>query len=612
MKIILYKKCILSNSYSEVFDVFHKTKDPLTNEETVALQRYLSSLTKYEITADNVYVPNSGKITLELDFDYENVSNNIYEYNYMYLEDTDNNFRRYCFIDDITVVNGLAVISFSEDIWSNYASSMEIRKSLLVRSRVTKYGSYYIENGIVHDTRYNIPFYSIGMEYEGNNPLIVKNRQGEVTNNGIIKDSNIPDNRVAMGVTIQVYNLTEAGKNNTRDIYTGIVPVGLTSPNNQRDVYGTPSQFINRLNFILEQSNSQQVTINNEKRYYEVMEVYAIPRDFNILKNKVNTADALFSIKITDNWTDYFLIKNIFNSNTDNTLNEGNKLFNKEGELIHCTSFEYENDFKRLGIGLFSNIIPVVNNGTKTNIEVYFKRDYTQWGFYFNIQNKLINITQDLLVEAPISVQSADVTQQQAAARELKAMNAKMSIAGGAIGIANGIVGTAVGVGSSVMAGVGTMHGPIQSRAGYGVSVIQNAGNAQTSFNSGIGGGIMQVIQGAKELEIANREMFSTTKGVSSISDGLLNARIGIVELLIDSDNDIEVQANIDNTGYICNEIVDNLFIKPLNEENNVYNVMRFDYVNIYGAFTQKIARILRKILLDGFKIWYDETQINV
>lgn len=604
MKITLYKKCILSNSYSEVFDVFHKTEDPVTKEETVALQRYLSSLTKYEIVADNVYVPNSGKITLELDFDYENVSNNIYEYNYMYLEDTDNNFRRYCFIDDITVVNGLAVISFSEDIWSNYASSMEIRKSLLVRSRATKYGSYYIENGVVHDTRYNIPFYSIGMEYEGNNPLIVKNRQGEVTNNGIIKDSNIPDNRVAMGVTIQVYNLTEAGKNNTRDIYTGIVPVGLTAPNNQRDVYGSPSQFINRLNFILEQSNSQQVTINNEKRYYEVMAVYAIPRDFNILKNKVNTADALFSIKITDNWTDYFLIKNIFNSNTDNTLNEENKLFNKEGELIHCESFEYENDFKRLGIGLFSNIIPVVNNGTKTSVEVYFKRDYTQWGFYFNIQNKLINITQDLLVEAPISVQSADVTQQQAAARELKAMNAKMSIAGGALQIRKGMLDTSIGIGNALLGGA------IGGVTGTGM-IISGAGGFVNGTTE-IGKGITSIIGGAKELEIANREMFSTTKGVSSISDGLLNARIGIVELLIDSDNDIEVQANIDNTGYICNEIVDNLFIKPLNEENNVYNVMRFDYVNIYGAFTQKIARILRKILLDGFKIWYDETKINV
>ena len=599
MNITLYKKCILSNSYSEVFDVFHKD-----NNDKVALERYLASLQKYEIVADNVYVPNSGKITLELDFDYENVSNNIYEYNYMYLEDTDNNFRRYCFIDDITVVNGLAVISFSEDIWSNYASSMEIRKSLLVRSRATKYGSYYIENGVVHDTRYNIPFYSIGMEYEGNNPLIVKNRQGEVTNNGIIKVDNIPDNRVAMGVTIQVYNLTEAGKNNTRDIYTGIVPVGLTAPNDQREVYGSPQQFINRLNFILEQSNFQQVTINGNKRYYEVMEVYAIPRDFNILKNKVNISDALFPITITDNWTDYFFVSNIFNSVTDNVLNEGNKLFNKQGELIHCTSFEYENNFKRLGIGLFSNIIPIVNNGTKTNIEVYFKRDYTQWGFYFNIQNKLINITQDLLVEAPISVQSADVTQQQAAARELKAMNAKLGIAGGALQIHKGMLDTSIGFGSALLGGA------IGGVTGTGM-IIGGAGGFVNGTTE-IGKGITSIIGSQKELEIANREMFSTTKGVSSISDGLLNARIGIVELLIDSDNDIEVQANINNTGYMCNEIVDNLFIKPLNEENNVYNVMRFDYVNIYGAFTQKIARILKKILLDGFKIWYDETKINV
>lgn len=153
MKITLYKKCILSNSYSEVFDVFHKDSN-----NKVALERYLASLQKYEIVADNVYVPNSGRITLELS--EGNV--NVYEYNYMYLEDVENNFRRYCFIDDITVVNGLAVISFSEDIWSNYASSMEIRKSLLVRSRATKYGDW------------SIPFYAPGMGYEGNNELLIK------------------------------------------------------------------------------------------------------------------------------------------------------------------------------------------------------------------------------------------------------------------------------------------------------------------------------------------------------------------------------------------------------------------------------------------------------
>ena len=150
MNITLYKKCILSNSYSEVFDVFHKDSN-----NKVALERYLATLQKYEIIADNVYVPNSGKITLELSED--NV--NVYEYNYMYLEDTDNNFRRYCFIDDITVGNGLADISFSEDIWSNYAKDMKIRKSLLSRSRITDYGTY------------KIPFFMPGMQYESNNGL---------------------------------------------------------------------------------------------------------------------------------------------------------------------------------------------------------------------------------------------------------------------------------------------------------------------------------------------------------------------------------------------------------------------------------------------------------
>lgn len=590
MNITLYKKCILSNSYSEVFDVFHKDSN-----NKVALERYLASLQKYEIVADNVYVPNSGKITLELNED--NV--NIYEYNYMYLEDTDNNFRRYCFIDDITVVNGLAVISFSEDIWSNYASSMEIRKSLLVRSRATKYGGWLI------------PFYAPGMAYEGNNNVVIKNSQGEVTNNVIIENDDIPYNRVAMGVTIQAYNLTGAGKNNTRDIYTGIVPVGLTASNNQRDVYGTPAQFIDRLNFILGQSNFQEVTIYNEKKYYEVVEVYAIPRDFNILKNTVDTNEALFSIKITENWTDYFFINNIFNSSTDNTLNTGNKLFNKYGELIHCMSFEYENDFKRLGVGLFSNIIPIVNNGTTTNVDVYFKRDYTQWGFYLNIQNKLINITQDLLVDAPISVQSADVTQQQASARELRSLNAKLGIASGSLGIMNGVMETVTGW-STV--GLGMALGNVVDAAPFaGTETVHKGFSGVFNGMAKTGDGILGIIGSNKELEIANREMFSTSKGVSSSGDGLLNARIGIVEVLIDSDNDTEVQANIDNTGYVCNEIVDDLFNKPITDTvATAYNVMRFDFANVFGNFTQKIAKALRAILYSGFKIWYDETQINV
>ena len=210
MNITLYKKCILSNSYSEVFDVFHKDSN-----NKVALERYLASLQKYEIVADNVYVPNSGKITLELNED--NV--NIYEYNYMYLEDTDNNFRRYCFIDDITVVNGLAVISFSEDIWSNYAGSMEIRKSLLVRSRATKYGSW------------SIPFYAPGMGYEGNNPLKI---------NTMLNVPISTDNPSAMNILcqLQTYTLSEKGEISDRQVYTTIVSyAALVQPSNTRKLF---------------------------------------------------------------------------------------------------------------------------------------------------------------------------------------------------------------------------------------------------------------------------------------------------------------------------------------------------------------------------------------
>ena len=242
MNITLYKKCILSNSYSEVFDVFHKTKNPVTNEETVALQRYLSSLTKYEIVADNVYVPNSGKITLELNED--NV--NIYEYNYMYLEDTDNNFRRYCFIDDITVVNGLAVISFSEDIWSNYASSMEIRKSLLVRSRATKYGDW------------SIPFYAPGMAYEGNNTVVLKDIDGTVIDNDYTRTSPL---QVACAVNIQLYNLTAQGVANNRILLTGVFAF---SYGGDKHLYGSTDMLLQLVRELTQLSAGTQVSYNGK------------------------------------------------------------------------------------------------------------------------------------------------------------------------------------------------------------------------------------------------------------------------------------------------------------------------------------------------------------
>ena len=589
MKIILYKKCILSNSYSEVFDVFHKTKDPLTNEETVALQRYLSSLTKYEITADNVYVPNSGKITLELDFDYENVSNNIYEYNYMYLEDTDNNFRRYCFIDDITVVNGLAVISFSEDIWSNYASSMEIRKSLLVRSRATKYGDW------------SIPFYAPGMEYEGNNPLKFTDLAG---NNIQLSDTN--NRNVALICQLQVYNLSQEGVISDRKVYTvaantldieqseGTFVFPLKKTPAKESVYEIIRQLYIKSSakeFIVPGTN------NLPSLYYQISNVLLLPAYCVTGQSKTNT---IGMVNITGSATCVFYKLDI--SIGDIPSNDS---------MVFVKTITLDKNFKRVGIGCITNLQPVVENGTSIEVKIGIAYDDFSVGVYLVFQNKIIEITNDFLLEIPISVQTADVTQQQLANRELKTMNAKLGIANAGIDIATGYMGAIINAG---MIGLGVEMNAVLPATSYsGMSTgMKGAGGFASSINS-VGKGITSLIGSQKQLEVANRSMFATNKGTNINYNVMLNARFGIVIAYMQPDNESEVQANINNTGYVCNEIVDNLFNKPITDTvATAYNVMRFDFANIFGNFTQNIAKALRAILYNGFKIWYDETKINV
>lgn len=563
MKIILYKKCILSNSYSEVFDVFHKTKDPITNEETVALQRYLSSLTKYEITADNVYVPNSGKITLELDFDYENVSNNIYEYNYMYLEDTDNNFRRYCFIDDITVVNGLAVISFSEDIWSNYASSMEIRKSLLVRSRATKYGDW------------SIPFYAPGMEYEGNNELKI--------NELFEKPQNY--RQVAIICQVQLYQLSEQGRVSKREIYEFFVSSKVDTQSSYilMPVQSAYSTILDLIAY----SSVNKITFNNEEWNYEIYNIILLPEIFNVSFEVVSPISVLKKSNVTT----------CINLLPDSVVGNESIVYTAE-KTINC-------NFKQFRIGTILSAFDVVQNGTPLKVKLGYFASKTEFGLYINFQNQIYDITNDFLLELPVSVQTADVTQQQASARELKTMNAKLGIANGALQIRKGMLDTSIGFGSMLLGGaVGGVTG---------IGLMTGGAGGFASGTSEIGKGITSIIGSKKELEIANRAQFVSNRGVKLLTNIALTANYGIVIFEIQPDNETEVQANIDNIGYVCNEIVDNLFNKPITDEvATAYNVMRFDFANIFGNFTQNIAKALRAILYNGFKIWYDETQVNV
>ena len=540
MIIKLYKNCILTDAYSEVFDVYHKD----ANNKT-ALDRYLATLEQKTIETLHTYVTNSGKISFDLN---DEDGTEFYDFNYMSITDEVNNFTRFCFIDAVTVLNGIAVVSYIEDIWSNYAPSLQMRKSLLTRSRIIDYGSY------------KIPFYSLGMEYQGNNELKITS---------LFEN---PSNKFNLIMQTQVYKLSEQGELSERDIIESYVALK-QEDNTYRSSFSSFEALYLAKALTVKSSKTQLAS----GEYYEVYNILILPESLHILQE----SDVTLSYNVFDN---VFIIALIENAVSMTNINY------TATKTLPC-------NYKQFKVGTLLNAYDLVQNGTDITVKIGYYATNTDFNVYLNFQNQIYEITKDFMLDLPISVQTADVTQQQATAREVANLNAKLGIARGAMQIVGGVADVALG---ATQANISSSWGKQLKGAGQITSGLMD-----------VGGGIMNIISQKKQLDIANRAMYVTNKGVEVLSNTALIALYGIVVYEIQPDNEVEVQANIDNCGYVCNEIVDNLFNTITTGTTNKWNVMQFDYVNIYGKFTQRIADVLRDILNAGFKIWYDETAIN-
>ena len=543
MIIKLYKNCILTDAYSEVFDVFHK--DQIGN---TPLDHYLESLESKSFTIPHTYVTNSGKISFDL---IDENDTEFYDFNYMSIHDETYHFTRYCFIDAITVVNGIAVVSYVEDVWSNYAPSLQMRKSLLTRSRIIDYGSY------------KIPFYSLGMEYQGNNELKITPLFSNPTNN------------FNLIMQTQVYKLTEKGEVSERDIMETYVALKQAD-----DTYRISFSLFEVLDIAKNMTVKSSKTQLSNGEYYEVYNILILPESLNILQQ----SDVTVSYNIYGNIYIFALIENVVTM--PNIRYTATK-------TLHC-------NYKQFKVGTLLNAFDLVQNGTDIIVKIGYYATNTDFNIYLNVQNQIYEITKDFMLDLPISVQTADVTQQQATAREVANLNAKLGIANGAMQIGSAV--NDIAMGASKVA-----FGSFTGQLGSVVKGAEQISNAPFE----VGRGIINIISSKKQLDIANRALYVSNRGVKVLSNTALIALYDIVVYEIQPDNEVEVQANIDNCGYVCNEIVDNLFSTITTGTTNKWNVMQFDYVNIYGKFTQRIADVLRDILNAGFKIWYDETAIN-
>lgn len=550
MIIKLYKNCILTDAYSEVFDV-HRVD---INNKT-ALDRYLETLEHKTIAIPHTYVTNSGKISFDLNDD----GTEFYEFNYMSITDEINNFTRFCFIDAITVVNDIAVVSYIEDLWSNYAPSLQMRKSLLTRSRIIDYGSY------------KIPFYSPGMEYQGNNQLKLTR----------LFDLSTATPEINVVMQLQLYKLSEQGELSERlvtEVFLAFKRNDVVS--NDFDI--SLAELV--LQRLMQDSSSKKISIDGIDFNYEIYNIIFIPKDFEIPVNTIAPSTTNTQTTIGNTTA---LLRIISPLATDTQLNITNT------KTIAC-------NFKQFKIGSLITAYDIVQNGTNIEIQVGYQTDFFNFKLFIMFQNQIYDITSDFKIEVPISVQTADVTQQQATAREMAQFNAKLGIASGAMQVGSAAVNGLVG-GAKTISGIATGN---DSMLLGGVQQM-----AQAPFEAGRG--ILNIISSSKQLEIANRAMYVSNKGCKITGNTVIASYYGIVIYEIQPDNEVEVQANIDNCGYVCNEIVDNLLNDITTGTTNKWNVMQFDYVNIYGKFTQRIADALRDILYAGFKIWYDETAIN-
>lgn len=583
MRITFYKNCILTSAYSEVIDTIK-----VDAEGKSAFSRYLENfdtLNTLTIDVDNVYISNQGKLNVDAEVGYG--------YNYMSIIDTDNNISRYAFINDITIVNGLAVIDYTEDVWANYSKDMKIRKSLLSRSRITDYGTY------------KIPFFMPGMQYESNNGLDIESYYYDNSTDTIKSEKydftgTLPIltglNSVYILAQAQIYKTEQEGKLSQRDVSV----VRICKRTGTEGTYQTLFSIVEAQNIIqditIKQSTSSVVNNVGDTNYrnYDIVDFILLPRIF-------------FNDGKTSNKASAFILNGSTGTNVSDVAYVLST-FSDEAAIGRKTiSLSLNNDFKRVSIGTFTGQRQIINNGSKINIDVFIYGDYADFKIMLNVQNNLIDITRDLTFEVPVSVQTATETQQQKAARELKALNAKLEISSGALGIYNGIMDMSKGLWTTLLGGA------MGGGAGL-LTAAQGAVDFNKGYSSGIAGGVMSIIKGKKSLEIANRAMYTTNKAVNIINNAILNAQMGLVIYYVNPDNESEVQANIDETGYVCNEIVDNLFetIDATKAKEAIYNSITFDFVNLYGNFPQRIVNRLKDILLNGFKIWYDETKINV
>ena len=585
MKITIYKNCKLSNKYEEVF------------KSTSLLNTYLSTLSYLVIyNGDDIYFTNSGSLSIDNEATFDGS-----KYNYMKIE-VNANITRYAFINSIVVVNGVAVIDYTEDTWSNYAIdgsgyALHVKHSLLAQATsLTNATGDYTPTEIGEMPKH------IPVEYEGHQyPAFVVDEDNPLQTDCYIL------------VTASMYKLVGAGLPNERYISNYLLTWKLnqiTSPNviTPTDVtthyaWNIDADTLRNITELIAESSDQKVRnkiVDDPDWSWEIIEAKMIPyslandlfgdyltsggdadaglfTDFEVSIGKVGQAtDGTFP---TFPCTIGF--RNLMRYDAYKYTDGGGDIrytYNgiKAGTILE-SEFSIEHNWQYYAVGNYSRTIPNNPDGHTHNYRFVFLADADSCNISLAYDNQLFDVSKDFTIEIPISAQTQDITQQQAIARRTGNLVTMMGMVKDTANLGWSI-GSAVGKGTSGMSG-GSM-GKVDGMASKVSSIVsQGVGIASTGI----------------QLDASNQAQYVINKPVNTNDVTMYNCMLnGIRAMASTPSNTTFVNKMISTYGYLWNVLINNI------ETMNNATYMRFANVNVYGNFSQTIARELESILVSG------------
>ena len=580
----LYKNCILNETYQNVFSTGLIGSGSPTVYKTV-LERYLDTLSSKNFNIDYVYQENRGTLVFEYDVDL----GNIYEYNFIRIISLDDQLhetiRRYCFIGDIKIKNGLVYLDYNEDIWSSYSDKITgITESYLSNSRNLNY--IKLLEGFI------IPFYKLPVEYGSNN--------------------NVYENRITissgssfyMVMNIQYYQPAGQGVPVSRKLKSVLVASKVTT-----SYFKTALSKSDVESALLTIPGLQQITnafVEGSNNYsFEIQDIYVIPTDL--------VSSLLGQSEIINRFTN------------NNYIGSSSTYFWADIKLPSSTyGFSYEtlsqtisNDFKNISIGTLRHQYPILNNGSTWTLKLrVYMNSINEFRMIMDFQNKLIDITDDFRVEVPISYLSSEVVAQYAMARQLKNTQINNEINSANLNLHRGIQNTMAGnTAAALKAGSSNNTGSISNIGSMASTAVSNINNIMNIGYNAIESGFKLNTKLA-EINYNNAKVHNTTSMTLVKDAPLITSYTGLYIQKIEPDNEIYVKKSINNLGYEVYYYVSNYSYLRIQEPEFYmtksvpvhYNVIKFETCNVYGSFPRSVAIALNSILMSGVKIWFDYT----